>query len=38
MTNYKNYKVWEKSHHLVLDIYAITKNFHLPNYIILFHK
>jgi S23 ribosomal protein. len=27
MANYKNYKVWEKSHHLVLEIYAITKEF-----------
>ena len=27
MANYKNYKVWEKSHELVLKIYKTTKGF-----------
>ena len=27
MGNYKNYKVWEKSHQLVLNVYRLTKNF-----------
>lgn len=27
MVNYKNYKVWEKSHHLVLKIYDVTSSF-----------
>ena len=29
MVNYKNYKVWEKSHSLVFDIYKVLNNF--PN-------
>ncbi|MEW2920765.1 four helix bundle protein [Muricauda sp. ANG21] len=27
MGNYKNYKVWEKSHQLVLRVYSLTKVF-----------
>ena len=27
MVDYRKYKVWQKSHQLVLDIYAITSNF-----------
>ncbi|MDA9575593.1 four helix bundle protein [Flavobacteriaceae bacterium] len=27
MVDYKNYKVWQKSHELVLDIYQITSTF-----------
>ncbi|RDY59937.1 four helix bundle protein [Flagellimonas nanhaiensis] len=27
MANYKNYKVWEKSHQLVISIYGITRDF-----------
>ena len=27
MVNYKNYKVWEKSHSLVFDIYKVLNNF-----------
>ena len=27
MVDYKNYKVWQKSHKLVLDIYQITSTF-----------
>ncbi|MCB0374184.1 MAG: four helix bundle protein [Muricauda sp.] len=27
MANYKNYKVWEKSHQLVLSVYGLTKDF-----------
>lgn len=27
MANYKNYKVWEKSHQLVISVYSITKDF-----------
>jgi four helix bundle protein len=27
MVDYKNYKVWQKSHELVLDIYRITSSF-----------
>ena len=27
MVDYRKYKVWQKSHQLVLDVYAITSNF-----------
>lgn len=27
MVNYKNYKVWQKSHKLVLEIYRVIKNY-----------
>ena len=27
MVNYKNYKVWEKAHKLVVEIYRITRKF-----------
>ncbi|AVR44901.1 four helix bundle protein [Christiangramia fulva] len=27
MTDYKNYKVWQKSHSLVLEIYQVSKHF-----------
>lgn len=27
MANYKNYKVWEKSHELVLNVYGLTNSF-----------
>ncbi|WP_293297744.1 four helix bundle protein [Allomuricauda sp.] len=27
MVNYKNYKVWERSHRLVLSVYGLTNNF-----------
>lgn len=29
MRNFRNYKVWEESHNLVIDVYRITKEF--PN-------
>ena len=27
MIDYKNYKVWQKSHRLVIEIYKVTSNF-----------
>lgn len=38
MVDYRKYKVWQKSHQLVIEVYAITSNFPKEEQFNLVHK